>query len=314
MPLISLIVTTYKATAHLRCLTASLLRAHGRDAVEVVIYGDGGGSDSEQAIAECAASLSQNGYTVRAHYCPTNRGIVPALNAACVLATGDWLLIMNDDMVFSAGWFDAVTFHLKPNRVLSLTAAEPPLPGRHVADCFFEQNLGLNPDAFDFDNLEAFARKNNSTKLEVGVNYPFLVERRHYSAVGGADERFVGPYHDPDLFHRFGLAELERVRLKACLIYHFSGISLRFEQGANSIVALAKLNKKSANWITRENHARLTFIRKWGCKPKARYGYIPEIRATEPWDSRSRSLADTLRFRMLLLWEQLRCVWRAWMR
>lgn len=306
-PLVSMVVTTYRAVDHLSCLVRGLLRTPPSADLEVVLYGDGGGEASRAAIAACQEALRQAGHRVVAHYQPANRGIVPALNAGCRLATGRWLLVVNDDMVFADGWLAAVRPALAPGRVVSLTCAEPPLPGRRVAAVFHARDLGLDPAAFDFEGLQRFCREAPGEGLVGGVNYPFLVERARFEEVGGADERFPGPYHDPDLFLRLKLRGLELLRLRRCLVYHFSGVSLRFSTQGPDAGALAASARKSAGWVRKEHDARLLFVAKWGAKPRAVFGEVPRTRALAPWADAPHGPGAQLAYRALLGWEWTRC-------
>jgi hypothetical protein len=137
----------------------------------------------------------------------------------------------------------------------------------------------------------------------VGVNYPFFVASSLFWKVGGADEKFPGPYHDPDLFHRFKLADAELVRTPFVAPYHFSGLSLRHAESKT---------KKSLRWIELENVARLVFVRKWGVKPKSKFGKIPEVKASQLWEQKHKTTFDKTRFWFLLRWEVLRGRWRYW--
>ena len=306
-PLVSMVVTTHRAVEHLRCLVRGLLRGPPTDDLELILYGDGGGEESQQAIGECQRELRQAGHRVVTRYEPVNQGIVPALNAGCRLAAGRWLLVVNDDMVFADGWLASVRPALAPGRVLSLTCAEPPLPGRRIAAAFHERDLGLDPAAFDFEALQRYCRETSGEGLEAGVNYPFLVERVRFEEVGGADESFPGPYHDPDLFLRLKLRGLEFLRLRRCLAYHFSGISLRFAHPGGGGEALASSARKSAQWVRREHEARLLFVAKWGAKPRAVFGEVPRTRALAPWADAPHSLMARVAYRALLGWERARC-------
>jgi glycosyltransferase involved in cell wall biosynthesis len=304
---ISIVVTTYKAIAHLHCCVKSLARTRQADEIEVVIYGDGGGAVSLQAIEECAAILSQQGIACVFRYEAQNLGICPALNAAVALAKGKWLFIVNDDMVFPADWWVKCKPLLKSGRILSTSAIEPDLPGRHVARCFITRTLGLNPESFDFEILEKAQTEIANRPLEVGVNYPFFVERELFLHMGGVDERYPGPYHDPDLFLRFRNAQLEMVRTMAVAPYHFSGVSLRFGEEASKIKAT-----KTKAWIKKEMQARLLFIKKWGAKPKSRFGEIPKSRALKEWNQEPHSLWERCQYTALLQWEKLRGFWRVY--
>lgn len=307
-PLVSMVVTTYRAVDHLACLVRGLLRRPPDADLEVVLYGDGGGEASRAAIEACREALARAGHRVVAQYEAVNRGIVPALNAGCRMASGRWLLVVNDDMVFADDFLEQVRPWLAPGRVLSLTCAEPPLPGRRIAPVTHARDLGLDPTAFDHEALLRFCRETPGAGLAPGVHYPFLVERARFEEVGGADEGFPGPYHDPDLFLRFKLLGLDLQRLLRTQAYHFSGVSLRFTpDGAGQAAALAATARQGLAWVRKENAARLHFVRKWGAKPRSPFGEVPRTRATAPWAARRHGPADWLGYLGLLGWEWTRC-------
>ena len=301
---ISVVLPTFRAVEHLLCCARSLVREADPAGLEVCIYGDGGGEASREAIAQAAESLRAAGIGVRATYAPVNLGNTRAVNAAAALASGAWLLFANDDMVFPRGWRERVVPLLRPGRVLSLTCAEPPVGGHRPASCFVARDLGLDPERLDLAALDELDAALSAPTLEEGANYPFLIERSLFRAVGGADERFAaGPYHDPDLFLRLKLGGAELVRTRAALLYHFSGISLRFGESERRASA-------SRDWVRSENRARLEFIRKWGAKPHAPFGRVPATRADAPWDARPRRLPERARRAAILAVERLRAALR----
>ena len=301
---ISVVLPTYRAAEHLLCCARSLAREADPAGLEVCIYGDGGGDASRDAIGRTAALLRAAGVAVAATYNPVNLGNTRAVNAAAALASGAWLLFANDDMAFPRGWRERIVPLLGPRRVLSLTCAEPPAGGHRPASCFVPRDLGLDPERLDFAALDELDAAVSAPTLEPGANYPFLVERSLFRAVGGADERFAdGPYHDPDLFLRLKLDGAELVRTRAALLYHFSGISLRFGESG-------RRRSASREWVRSENLARLEFIRKWGAKPHAPFGRVPATRADAPWDERPRRLPERARRAAILAVERLRAALR----
>lgn len=288
---------------HLACCVRSLLRTPEPAGIEVAVYGDGGGAASAEGIAASELRLARAGFAVSARYEERNVGITRALNRAVELASGEWLFVVNDDMAFPRTWRERAAALLSPGRVLSTAAVEAPRSGRHMADCCYPLDLGSDPERLDLDRLDAFHEELPLGTLAPGVNYPFFIERSLFLAVGGADERFPGPYHDPDLFLRLKLRGAELVRTPSIAPYHFSGASLRFgEEGA----AAKRRSVQSADWIRRENEARLVFVRKWGAKPKTRFGYVPRTPVTAPWEGRAHGPLEALGFRALVAWETLR--------
>jgi GT2 family glycosyltransferase len=308
MPLISIVIPTYRAVDCLILCVKSLAQCELRELMEVCIYGDGGGEEADKAIKQCSLLLEKANVKCHAFYNPQNLGNTPAVNRVAAMATGEWLFFCNDDMVFPKNWLNICMPLLQPNRILSVSCIEPPIAGHAPASCFYAHNLGVDPTNFDTTKLEAFnstvCQKNMRT--EIGVNYPFFVEKNLFEKVGRADERFSGPYHDPDLHLRFRLAGAEMVRTQACALYHFSGMSLRFVAENTGV----KKRKNSLSWVRKENQARLLFIEKWGTKPRSRFGEIPRTRAKEPFVWGSAPALAKVSVQLLLAWEKFRIAWR----
>lgn len=309
---ISLIIPHYRAVDCLRCLAGSLLRGSDpRSDLEICLYGDGGGPESEKALSEVAAALRAGSFAVQAKYNPVNLGNTSAVNAAVALATGEWLFLLNDDMVFPALWRTQVERHLKAHRVLSLVCVEPPVAGHRPSRHFDAADLGVVPERFDFSRIDAFQAAIAGRAPVPGVNYPFLVERAAWDAAGGVDTRFSGPYHDPDLFLRFRLRGLEMLRLRAVALYHFSGVSMRYGAARTAAPEAAPARKgKTRKWIDAELEARMRFIEKWGDKPRARFGEIPRTRVSETWNARERSPIEKARREALMAFERARAAFQ----
>lgn len=306
-PLVSILIPTYKAADYLLCCVRSLVRSAARSDFEICIYGDGGGDASHAAMLKSKQICEDAGIACSIFYNPKNLGNTSAVNGARKLAKGNWLLLVNDDMVFPANWYALVAADLNEKTVVSISCIEPNVGGHKPAKCFVGQNLGLDPLVFDFEILDKQNEQLFENVLEQGVNYPFLVETSEFDAVGAIDERFFGPYHDPDLFLRFRNKNLKMVRTKKCWLYHFSGISQRF---LDNPTPTKNRKQKSAFWRQHENTARLQFIRKWGAKPKAKFGEIPKTSALEPWENKSHTVFETMRYVILLAWENARVLWQ----
>lgn len=302
---LSIVIPTYKATDHLLCCVRSLLRSSDKS-FEVCIYGDGGGDESRVGIDQACELLRAQGIAVQAQYNPTNLGNTPAVNAGARMATREWLLFVNDDMVIPSNGIQKYCKLVRPGCVLSLTCFEPNEFGHRPAACFIPLNLGLDPTHFDFERLDRESAAHSSDAMEIGVNYPFIVEKKLFDVCGGADETFLGPYHDPDLFLRFKLSGAEFLRTRVAPLYHFSGVSIRF---GTKISRDRKKKRKSKYWNKLEIRARLDFIKKWGAKPKAKFGEVPRTRALRVWSLESKNATNVTRFALLFCWEWMRAQW-----
>jgi len=263
--MISVLITTYNALDYLRICVESL-RRFSREEIQIVVYADG----SAPATLEYLQALPAE---VLWRHEADNVGISRALNRIADMATGDWMYFVNDDMAFASGWDSALLKHMTPNRVLTGTVVEPAQPNVGVASCHIERDFGLTAEAFNLEAWASEAEKLKEDRCEPGINYPFLIEAELFRRIGGIDERFSGPVHDPDLFYRIALAGAEMLRVRDSLCYHFSGRTLRFADGRARV---------SEQWIKGETEGKIAFLQKWGEKQRYSFGGVPYPGHGEP--------------------------------
>jgi glycosyltransferase involved in cell wall biosynthesis len=97
-PLVSVIIANWNGAHHLRiCLPSLLAQTHR--ALEIIVV-DNGSSDDSLAVVE----------KHHARWLPLreNVGLAPALNRGVQVATGDFLLFVNNDMRFDLRFVDAL--------------------------------------------------------------------------------------------------------------------------------------------------------------------------------------------------------------
>lgn len=269
-PRLSIVITTHKALDYLKLCVQSILD-DGEAGTEIVIYADGSGPETREYLESLARELEAERLVYR--YEAQNVGISRATNRAAELAHGEWLYFVNDDMVFAPGFDTALLKHAKAGRVLTGTVVEPERPNLGVAAVHIKRDFGLYHTDFDPNTWREAAPQLAEDRLEPGINYPFCIERSFWKQLGGVDERFEGPLHDPDLFYRIALAGGEMLRVRDSLCYHFSGRSLRFE---------GEKPKVSKRWVEQETAGKLAFLEKWGERPQYRFGGVPQPGVQQP--------------------------------
>lgn len=258
---ISVLVTTHNALDYLKLCVDSLQR-NARLPIQIVIYADG----SLKATHEYLQTLPTE--NIKWRFETQNVGISAATNRAAKMADGEYLYLVNDDMVFAPAFDEKLWKHAQPNRVLTGTMIEPRREGVGISSVHIERDFGLDANNFDAEFFDHESVTLGEERLETGVNYPFLIRRDTFFELGAIDERFSGPMHDPDLFVRFAAANLEMLRVRDSLCYHFGGRSLRFDKTGET-------ERVSPKWITMERDAKIAFVRKWGERPRYRYGGVP---------------------------------------
>lgn len=173
---------------------------------------------------------------------PENRGCAIAWNQGVKCAKGDYLCIINNDIVVTKGWLSIlISFMEKGNyHIVSPAVVEGPL------------NYDLEAYALDFTkSCYTLVHKKASA-------YCMAIKREIFEQVGLFDEQFIyGGYEDTDFFWRCQQAGLTMATTGSCLIHHFS------MKTQNEI---KKNEQFDYGWYNRER-----FHRKWGRTPQGKW-------------------------------------------
>lgn len=256
----SVVITTYKALDYLKLCVRSLLE-NSEQEHQLVIYADGSGVET----LEYLQSLRDNP-NIKYRYEEENVGITRATNRAAELADREYLYLINDDMVFAPGFDSALMRHVKPNRTLTTTLIEPEHANSRVGPAHISRSYGLRHEDFNWEEFRNTVGGLGEDRLEPGIGFPLLIERQLWLDIGALDERFTGPCSDPDLYYRIALRNVEMLRVRDSLSYHFSGRSVRFEGERVTV---------SPRWIREETQGKVAFVRKWGERPNFSHGGMP---------------------------------------
>ncbi len=174
------------------------------------------------------------------------QGQCHAVNEAAKEVETDWLIVVNDDMVFSPGWFESLSGTMEN---FSLSVASPNLvePSKG-APPFIEKfcgGVGVEGTRPDFDKqcfldfVKGYKEHENrpiENIIENGFNLPFMIRKDVWDTVGGYDENYDpwGSNGDSDLQYKLMLAGVTPKRVRSSLVYHFSQTSGTFHPDNNA--------------------------------------------------------------------------------
>lgn len=164
-----------------------------------------------------------------------DQGQCNAVNIGAQIATGDYLMISNDDMYFAPYWGNYLRFD---DPVFSPNLVEP-TDNAGSARPFMKLDGGFTIEAFDKGKVDEFVEEwgykfsGRATPIreEPGFNLPFFIKRDLWNLLGGYDTAYDpwGSNSDTDLQTRINLAGVIPMRLRDVLVYHFSNKSGTFD-------------------------------------------------------------------------------------
>ncbi len=151
-----------------------------------------------------------------------NRGFAAGNNQGIAAARGDYILLMNNDIVVTPDWLE---------RMISCAEKSPQIgmvgpmsnyaSGRQIVENVpynLETLEGLERFAGDFSRQWA-AERQRSTQV---VGFCMLIKRAVINRIGGLDERYgLGNFEDDDFSLRATLAGFESWIAKDCFVHHF---------------------------------------------------------------------------------------------
>lgn len=185
-----------------------------------------------------------------------NKGFPVACNKGLRIASGDQLMLLNNDIVASPNWLANLSAGL---------AAEPSIG---MAGPVTNYASGIQQVQYEFDGLDEFMRiaeevnrpaPSNRERVMRLVGLCMLFKREVYEKIGELDERFSpGHYEDDDYCLRIRMHGYGLMLCRNALIYHEGSASFR-QAGADSLQQLVDRNRQ-------------LFIEKWGINPNSFVG------------------------------------------
>jgi GT2 family glycosyltransferase len=124
-----------------------------------------------------------------------NRGFGPAVNQGLAVATGDYLVVLNNDTIVGPGWTRGMRRHFEVDAGLGLICpitnnigneAQVALPGRTPNEVFASARR------------HSFQRSGRRLALPNVAFFCVMMPRRVYESVGPMDEQFVPGFFEDD--------------------------------------------------------------------------------------------------------------------
>jgi glycosyltransferase involved in cell wall biosynthesis len=189
----------------------------------------------------------------------TNRGFPTAINQGLQYARGEYLVLLNNDVVVSEGWLDQlialVSISTERNGVPGDEESKIALAGP-MSNYAAPPQLVENVSYRDLEEMKVFAERWREEHRGTWFTVPklsgfcLLMKRAVYDTIGGLDERFgLGFFDDDDFAERARRAGFELAVAHDLFVHHF---------GSRTFVG----NGVDAEKLLDENAAR--FAVKWG--------------------------------------------------
>ncbi len=198
MPRCSIVIPVYnKASLTRQCLDALLVTTTETVDVEIIVVDDGSRDATPELLAAC-------GDRIRVVTHPTNRGFASACNDGAAVATGDYLVFLNNDTIPKAGWLDALVRYAEAHPEAAVVGSKLLFPNHTVQHAGVVVCLDRYPRHIYAGFPAEHPAVNKSRRFQAVTGACMLVRRERFEEVGGFDTAFVNGYEDHDLCLRLG--------------------------------------------------------------------------------------------------------------
>ena len=263
--LISIIILTYNGLFYTKLCVKSI-QQYTKEPYEL-IFVDNGSTDGTVEYLKTVknAKIIEN---------KINLGFAKGNNQGIFCAKGDYIVLLNNDVVVTDGWLTKMLTYFQYNEKVGLI-------GPRTNKISGIQQMQVEYDEEDLNAMQEFAKEyslqNANTYGEVPrlVAFCLLVKKEVIDKIGGLDERFVlGNFEDDDFCLRAIEAGFKLLLANDVFVHHFKSKSF-------------KENKINYHVNFMENRQR--FLHKWQSANinLSFYGYsysFPEIQNIMPAD------------------------------
>ncbi len=210
----TIIIPTWNNLPYLKLCIDSLKR-HSTFSHEIIVHVNDGSDGTLDWV---------KGEGLKFSHSEKNVGICLSVNHLVTLATNDWVLYVNDDMVACPGWDTAFVEAIISNKTdLALyfsTLIQPKIGKNHH---MVEHDFGSTPETFDSEGLLKNFLSEKREDTEGAISQPTLFHKKWWQIVGGYSLEFSpGMSSDDDLAMKFWVAGCRHFRIVGnSRFYHF---------------------------------------------------------------------------------------------
>jgi GT2 family glycosyltransferase len=198
MPRCSIIIPVFnRASLTRHCLNALLAAPPASTEVEIIVVDDGSSDVTPRVLADYSERIR-----VVTHV--ANQGFAATCNDGAAVATGNYLVFLNNDTIPKEGWLDSLVRHAETHPEAAVVGSKLVFPNNTI------QHAGVVVchDGYTRHVYAGFPAEHpavNKTRCFRAVTGAcMLVRREAFEAASGFDTAFVNGYEDHDLCLRLG--------------------------------------------------------------------------------------------------------------
>lgn len=223
LPKVSVIVLTYNNLNFTKLCLNSLLHWSDYPNLEIIIVDNNSSDDTPEYLAELNARYP----TIQVIQNKTNEGFAKGNNIGLIAATGDYLVLLNNDTIVTPGWILTMLRHLQADPSIGLIGAVTNNIGNEakidISYQLLDENMLPNILAHTIPHM------GQKFKLRTAAFFCVMMSRKVFQQVGLLDENYGrGYFEDDDYCRRIDQLGLKIACAEDVFIHHH--LSASFNQ------------------------------------------------------------------------------------
>ena len=234
---LSIIIVTCNNLGYLKlCISSVEKYTKTNTSKYEIIFIDNGSTDGTKQY------LNLNNLNVKAKFIfnDENLGFTKACNQGIKVATGEYVIFLNDDTIVSENWDELLMNPFSQIPDIGFTGpVSNSVSGVQQVTCAYVQDFEyLKKTEFkDFENYIKTHKLQNKDKFINSfrlVGFCLCTKKEILNKIGEFDELFgSGGFDDDDICLRAIFAGYHNIVVQECFIHHFGGVTLNQTLGAN---------------------------------------------------------------------------------
>jgi GT2 family glycosyltransferase len=240
---VSIVVVTSNNLVYTRLCLESVLANTEPDTYEVIVVDNG----SRDQTASYLRDLASEHVHVRLIVNDTNLGFVRATNQGVAIASGDVLVLLNDDTIVPSGWLPRLVAYARDSQV----GLVGPVSNRTGNEAEIEGPYNTYGEFLQFAHDHVEAKHGKHFDIPVATMFCTAMRRDVYDTLGPLDEQFeIGLFEDDDYSMRARAAGYRVVCAEDVFVHHFGQASFGKLASSDTYGRLFEANRRrwEAKW------------------------------------------------------------------
>lgn len=206
--LVSIIIPVFNQVRFTKICIESLQAARPEKS-EVIVINNGSSDETAQYLQECR--------DITVIYNEKNLGCARAWNQGIRASRGQWIAIVNNDIILSPGWFEGLLDFAREKKAAIVSPA-------------------IREGQYNYDivsySKDFISRMSGVSRMGVAQGILFMVRRDVFDEIGFFDENFrIGQFEDEDFFRRAKLGGYVLGTTGRSFIHHFGSMTQNYIRG-----------------------------------------------------------------------------------